>query len=177
RAARLGTDPPAHRRGAVQGHRRDIRHPALRHDDAEAINLQERLQPRPASEESRLKPLLQPLLLKSPSHARSISMNQPALSAIALACVAGLAFAAPVHAATPTANGADITLYRSDSAALYASSGDNNVDDGYAVVRELRALALKPGLQDITLGDLPDHLDAEALALGFPDGGAKVVSQ
>ena len=104
-------------------------------------------------------------------------MNQPALSAIALACVAGLAFTAPVHAATPTANGADITLYRSDSAALYASSGDNNVDDGYAVVRELRALALKPGLQDITLGYLPDHLDAEALALGFPDGGAKVVSQ
>src|SRR5690348_8935870 len=104
-------------------------------------------------------------------------MNQPALSAIALACVAGLAFAAPARAATPTANGADITLYRSDSAALYASSGDRNVDDGYAVIREQRALTLKPGLQDITLGNLPDHLDAEALALGFPDGGAKVVSQ
>ncbi len=104
-------------------------------------------------------------------------MHQPALSALALACVAGLACAAPAAAATPAANGADITLYRSDSAALYASSGDGNLDDGYAVIRERRALTLKPGMQDITLGDLPDHLDAEALALGFPDGGAKVVSQ
>jgi len=104
-------------------------------------------------------------------------MNQPALSALALACVAGLALAAPAGAATSTASGADITLYRSDSAALYASSGDGNVDDGYAVVREQRALTLKPGLQDITLGDLPDHLDAEALALGFPGGNARVVSQ
>ena len=104
-------------------------------------------------------------------------MNQPALSALALACVAGLALAAPATAATPTATGADITLYRSDSAALYASSGDGNVDDGYAVVREQRTLALKSGVQDVTLGDLPDHLDAEALALGFPDGNAKVLSQ
>ena len=104
-------------------------------------------------------------------------MNQPALSALALACVAGLALAAPAGAATSTASGADITLYRSDSAALYASSGDGNVDDGYAVVREQRALTLKPGLQDITLGDLPDHLDSEALALGFPGGNARVVSQ
>ncbi|MEW9624122.1 DUF4139 domain-containing protein [Rhodanobacter geophilus] len=104
-------------------------------------------------------------------------MNQPALSVLALACVAGLAIATPAGAATPTASGADITLYRSDSATLYASSGDSNVDDGYAVIREQRALTLRPGLQDITLGDLPDHLDAEALALGFPDGGARVVSQ
>ncbi|GAB3792984.1 DUF4139 domain-containing protein [Dyella agri] len=104
-------------------------------------------------------------------------MNQPALSALALACVAGIALAAPAGAATPAASGADITLYRSDSAALYASSGDGNVDDGYAVIREQRALTLKPGLQDVTLGNLPDHLDAEALALGFPGGNAKVVSQ
>ncbi|MFK2879092.1 DUF4139 domain-containing protein [Rhodanobacter hydrolyticus] len=104
-------------------------------------------------------------------------MNQPALSALALACVAGLAVAMPVGAATPAASGADITLYRSDSTALYASSGDGNVSDGYAVIRERRALALQPGVQDITIGDLPDQLDAEALALGFPDGGAKVVSQ
>jgi hypothetical protein len=104
-------------------------------------------------------------------------MNQPTLSALALACVAGLAIATPVGAATPTASGADITLYRSDSTALYASSGDGNVSDGYAVIRERRALALQSGMQDITLGDLPDQLDAEALALGFPDGSAKVVSQ
>ena len=49
-------------------------------------------------------------------------MNQPALSALALACVAGLALATPATAATPTAGGADITLYRSDSAAVDASS-------------------------------------------------------
>ncbi|MBD8873034.1 DUF4139 domain-containing protein [Rhodanobacter sp. DHB23] len=104
-------------------------------------------------------------------------MNQPALSAVALACIAGLAIATPAGAATPTASGTDITLYRSDNAALYASSGDGNVGDGYAVIRERRTLALQPGVQDITLGDLPDQLDAEALALGFPDGNAKVVSQ
>lgn len=104
-------------------------------------------------------------------------MNQPALSALALACAAGFALAAPAGAATPAAGGADITLYRSDSAALYAGNGDGNLDDGYAVIREQRALTLQPGLQDITLGDLPDHLDAEALALGFPDGNARVVSQ
>lgn len=104
-------------------------------------------------------------------------MNRPALSALALACVAGLAIATPAGAATPTASGADITLYRSDSTALYASGGDGNVSDGYAVIRERRALALQPGVQDITLGDLPDQLDAEALALGFPDGNARVLSQ
>ncbi|MBN8922731.1 MAG: hypothetical protein BGP10_10510 [Rhodanobacter sp. 68-29] len=101
-------------------------------------------------------------------------MKQPALPALALACAA---VAAPLAAATPGATGAEITLYRSDSNALYASSGDGNVDDGYAVIREQRALTLASGLQDVTLGDLPDHIDAEALALGFPDGGAKVVSQ
>jgi hypothetical protein len=104
-------------------------------------------------------------------------MNQPALSVLALACVAGLAVAAPAGAATPAAGGADITLYRSDSTALYASSSDGQVSDGYAVIRERRALTLQSGMQDITLGDLPDQLDAEALALGFPDGNAKVVSQ
>ena len=104
-------------------------------------------------------------------------MHQPTLSALALACVAGLAIAMPVGAATPTASGTDITLYRSDSAALYASSGDGTVGDGYAVIREQRALTLHPGVQDITLGNLPDQLDAEALALGFPDGSANVLSQ
>ena len=104
-------------------------------------------------------------------------MNQPALSVLALACVAGLAMAAPAGAATPAAGGADITLYRSDSTALYASSGDGQASDGYAVIRERRMLTLQSGMQDITLGDLPDQLDAEALALGFPDGSAKVVSQ
>ena len=51
------------------------------------------------------------------------------------------------------------------------------VSDRIRISEQRRALALRPGLQDVTLGDLPDHLDAEALALGFPDGGARVVSQ
>lgn len=103
-------------------------------------------------------------------------MNPPVLSSLALACAACLAIASSASA-MPATPGASITLYRSDSSALYASSGDGNVDGGYAVIRERRPLTLKPGLQDVTLGDLPDHLDAEALALGFPGGGAKVVSQ
>ena len=75
------------------------------------------------------------------------------------------------------ADGASITLYRSDSPSLYASSGDNDSPDGYAVVREQRNVTLQAGLPDLVLGDLPNHLDAEAMALGFPDGSAKVVSQ
>lgn len=90
-----------------------------------------------------------------------------------------VAWAAAV-AGTPTANAADateLTLYRSDNAALYASNGGGNVDDGYAVVREQRALTLAAGTHDVMIGDLPGFLDPEALALGFPDGNAKVISQ
>lgn len=75
------------------------------------------------------------------------------------------------------ADGASITLYRSDSPALYASSGDSNPNDGYAVVRERRSVTLQSGVHDLVLGDLPNHLDAEAMALGFPGGEAKVISQ
>ena len=75
------------------------------------------------------------------------------------------------------ADGASITLYRSDSPALYASSGDGNANDGYAVVRERRSITLQPGVHDVVLGDLPNHLDAEAMALGFPGDEAKVISQ
>lgn len=103
-------------------------------------------------------------------------MHSPARSTLALTCAACLAAASTVSAASTTP-GASITLYRSDDAALYASSGDGDVAAGHAVIREQRPLMLKPGLQDVTLGDLPDHLDAEALALGFPGGGAEVVSQ
>lgn len=104
-------------------------------------------------------------------------MNQPALSALALSFIVGAGVCAPAGATTPVANGADIALYRSDSTALYASSGDGNVSDGYAVIRERRTFSLQPGMQDITLGDLPNQLDAEALALSFPDGNARVLSQ
>jgi hypothetical protein len=88
--------------------------------------------------------------------------------AIALSCGLPLAYAT---------DGTSITLYRSDSPALYASNGGNNGDDGYAVVREQRSVALQSGVHDLVLGDLPEHLDAEALALGFPGGEAKVISQ
>jgi hypothetical protein len=92
---------------------------------------------------------------------------------LSVACTLALAGLAPAHAASPTA----LTVYRSDSSALYASSGDGSVDAGYAVVRERRTLQLAAGTHDVTLGDLPLHIDPEAIALGFPGGDAKVLSQ
>jgi hypothetical protein len=91
-----------------------------------------------------------------------------------------LAIACAVFCSAPLAQAADnasITLYRSDSSSLYASNGDATVNDGYAVVREQRSVNLQAGVHDLVLGDLPNNLDAEALALGFPGGGAKVISQ
>lgn len=100
-------------------------------------------------------------------------MTTPHRPALALACLAALAGTLPAHAADTTA----LTLYRSDSAALYASHGGGNIDDGYAVVREQRSLTLTAGTHDVVIGDLPGFLDPEALALGFPDGHARVISQ
>jgi hypothetical protein len=91
---------------------------------------------------------------------------------VATACVLSVAGMAPAQATDST----DLTLYRSDNAALYASGG-GSVDAGYAVVREQRSLELVAGTHDVVIGDLPRSLDAEALALGFPDGGARVISQ
>ncbi len=93
--------------------------------------------------------------------------------AVSIACTVALGGTASARAAAPTA----LTVYRSDSSALYASSGVGSVDDGYAVVREQRALKLVAGTHDVIVGDLPIHIDPEAIALGFPDGGAKVLSQ
>jgi hypothetical protein len=92
---------------------------------------------------------------------------------LAVACMAALIGSPAAHATDAT----ELTLYRSDSAALYASNGGGNIDDGYAVVREQRALTLTAGTHDVVIGDLPGFLDPEALALGFPDGNAKVLSQ
>ncbi len=100
-------------------------------------------------------------------------MTTPHRTALTLACLVALTGTSMAHAADTTA----LTLYRSDSAALYASNGDGSVDDGYAVVREQRMLTLAAGTHDVVIGDLPNALDAEALAMGFPDGRAKVVSQ
>ncbi|GLQ97383.1 DUF4139 domain-containing protein [Dyella mobilis] len=92
-----------------------------------------------------------------------------------------LALACAVFCSASLAQAADnatITLYRSDSASLYASNGDEDaVNDGYAVVRERRDVNLQSGVHDVVLGDLPNNLDAEALALGFPGSDAKVISQ
>lgn len=92
---------------------------------------------------------------------------------LALACAVAASGAVTAHAADTTA----LTLYRSDNAALYASSGNSDLDAGYAVVHEQRQLKLDAGTHDVILGDLPVHIDPEALALGFPGGGAKVLSQ
>ena len=100
----------------------------------------------------------------------TLSRSLPILS---IACALALVGLAPVHADTPAA----LTIYRSDSSALYASSGAGSVDDGYAVVREQRDLQLTAGTHDVILGNLPIQIDPEAIALGFTDGNAKVLSQ
>ncbi|MEO5830704.1 MAG: DUF4139 domain-containing protein [Rhodanobacter sp.] len=92
---------------------------------------------------------------------------------LAIACITALLGTATARAADTST----LTVYRSDSAPLYASSDSGSVNDGYAVVREQRALKLATGIHDVVIGDLPNALDAEALALGFPDGNAKVISQ
>ena len=63
-----------------------------------------------------------------------------------------------------TADSTALSLYRSDNPSLYASQG-GDVDAGYAVVREQRALTLAAGTHDVTIGNLPNALDAEALNL------------
>ncbi|MGN6705541.1 MAG: DUF4139 domain-containing protein [Rhodanobacter sp.] len=91
---------------------------------------------------------------------------------LAFACLTALAGAANAQTADSTA----LTLYRSDNPSLYASQG-GEVGAGYAVVREQRSLTLAAGTHDVTIGNLPDALDAEALALAFPGNDATVISQ
>ena len=92
--------------------------------------------------------------------------------ALAFACIA--ACLAP---AAQAADATELTLYRSDSPALFNAGGDGSIGEGHAVVREQRTLTLQAGTQEVTLGDLPLYLDPEAIALGFPGGQATVVSQ
>ncbi|HXE77447.1 MAG TPA: hypothetical protein VN614_04300, partial [Rhodanobacter sp.] len=58
-------------------------------------------------------------------------------------------------AAAQAANPTQLTIYRSDSPALYASTADGDVDAGYAVVHEQRALELTAGVHDVTLAGMP----------------------
>jgi hypothetical protein len=88
-----------------------------------------------------------------------------------------LALAAAVVApAALAADGADLTVYRSDSAALFSAGADGAVNDGYAVVHEQRHLQLTAGTHDMVIGNLPDYLDPEAVALSF-GSNAQVLSQ
>jgi hypothetical protein len=93
-------------------------------------------------------------------------------TALAFACLV----AAPGLSLAATGEGAELTLYRSDSAALYAASADGAINDGHAVVRERRPLTLTAGSHEVVIGDLPLYLDAEAIALDV-GRDAKVVSQ
>jgi hypothetical protein len=100
-------------------------------------------------------------------------VTTPHPTALALACLAALCAAAPAYAVSDTA----LTVYRSDSAPLYASSTEGSVAEGYAMVREQRPLTLAAGAQDVVIGNLPNYLDPEAMALTFPDRGTQVLSQ
>jgi hypothetical protein len=99
--------------------------------------------------------------------------THPSPPTLAIAAAIALAALTPAHAAGNT----ELTVYRSDNPALYTSSGDSDIDAGYAVVREQRTLELAAGVHDVTLGNLPTRLDAEALALSFPGDDARVISQ
>lgn len=70
----------------------------------------------------------------------------------------------------------EITIYRSDDAALFANDGAS-VSSGYALVRQPRTVNLAAGVQDFHLGGLPLYLDPEALALQFDGAKASVISQ
>lgn len=70
----------------------------------------------------------------------------------------------------------EITIYRSDDAALFANDGAS-VSAGYAMVREPRAVNLAAGVHDIHLGGLPLYLDPEAVSLEFSGARASVISQ
>jgi hypothetical protein len=86
--------------------------------------------------------------------------------------VAGL-MVAPLAAAT---DGPHLTLYHSANSSLF-HSGQGSVDAGHAVIHEQRSIGLSKGTQDITLGNLPDYLDPEAVDLRFDSGRVHVLSQ
>lgn len=78
--------------------------------------------------------------------------------------------AALIAAPAIAADGPALSVYRSDSPALYAGSS-GNVDDGYALVHERRTLQLDGGVQTLALSGLPTTLDPEAVDL---DAGRNV---
>ena len=99
-------------------------------------------------------------------------MRQLPLATLVVA-IAATASTGALAASSPATS---LTLYRSDDAALF-SAGDGGVQAGYAVAREPRELQLKSGVQDISLGGLPQYLDPEAMALSVEGDSAHVLSQ
>jgi hypothetical protein len=100
-------------------------------------------------------------------------VNKFPLGTLAMACAAVVTTAAVAAPAERT----ELTVYRSDDAALFNAGDGGQVDAGYAVAREPRKLELKSGVQDLSLGGLPAYLDTEALALSVEGDAAKVLSQ
>ena len=70
----------------------------------------------------------------------------------------------------------DLTIYRSNNENLF-QPGQDSVDNGYAVAREQRDVTLGKGEQELTLGNLPDFLEPEAVAIHFDSGDVKILSQ
>lgn len=67
-----------------------------------------------------------------------------------------------------------VTVYRSDSDALFVGGG-SPVADGYAIVHERRSVQLTGGRQSLSIDGLPTTLDPEAVALEI--GEAKILAQ
>lgn len=100
-------------------------------------------------------------------------MSKFPFTTLAVACAAAFAGGA---AAAPS-DRTELTLYRSDDAALFTGGDGGSVGSGYAMAREPRRLELKQGVQDLSLGGLPAYLDTEALSLDVEGDAAKVLSQ
>jgi hypothetical protein len=96
---------------------------------------------------------------ESNGHRKENAMRPSRTRILALACGLGLAPAAFAAART------ELTVYRSDDAALFAGADNAPLQSGYAVVRESRRLDLKAGAQTLHVDDLPAFVDGEALAL------------
>jgi hypothetical protein len=81
-----------------------------------------------------------------------------------------------VTPAALAANGPDLTIYRSNNSALF-NAGHGAVNSGYAVIHEQRNLGYEKGTQNLTLGNLPDYLEPEAVNLRFESDHVQVLSQ
>lgn len=75
------------------------------------------------------------------------------------------------------ANNPDLTIYRGNNDALFQASGATSMNAGHAVVHEQRQLHLDSGTHDVTISNLPDFLDPEAVNLSFDTSSATVRSQ